>query len=225
MNDFSTNYSTINPEPSRGRFNFSKKRIRRYLKRSTILPFAVVGVIVLVIGIVIVRNATSTTNAVSVPGMTADNRVDIEKAKKQQKINKIMTFPLKDQAGKEVSKYTYEVQNVELRDEIIVKGERAISVKGRTFLIVNLKITNNFDRNITLNVKDFLRLSVNNSTEKLAPDIHNDPVDIQAISTKYTRVGFPINDTDKNLLLQIGEISGSKETIKLDLWTITQPKV
>lgn len=217
MNDFSTNYSTINPEPSRGRFNFSKKRIRRYLKRSTILPFAVVGVIVLVIGIVIVRNATSTTNAVSVPGMTADNRVDIEKAKKQQKINKIMTFPLKDQAGKEVSKYTYEVQNVELRDEIIVKGERAISVKGRTFLIVNLKITNNFDRNITLNVKDFLRLSVNNSTEKLAPDIHNDPVDIQAISTKYTRVGFPINDTDKNLLLQIGEISGSKETIKLDL--------
>ncbi len=217
MNDFSTNYSTINPEPSRGRFNFSKKRIRRYLKRSTILPFAVVGVIVLVIGIVIVRNATSTTNAVSVPGMTADNRVNIEKAKKQQKINKLMTFPLKDQAGKEVSKYTYEVQNVELRDEIIVKGERAISVKGRTFLIVNLKITNNFDRNITLNVKDFLRLSVNNSTEKLAPDIHNDPVDIQAISTKYTRVGFPINDTDKNLLLQIGEISGSKETIKLDL--------
>ena len=181
------------------------------------MPFAVVGVIVLVIGIVIVRNATSTTNAVSVPGMTADNRVDIEKAKKQQKINKLMTFPLKDQAGKEVSKYTYEVQNVELRDEIIVKGERAISVKGRTFLIVNLKITNNFDRNITLNVKDFLRLSVNNSTEKLAPDIHNDPVDIQAISTKYTRVGFPINDTDKNLLLQIGEISGSKETIKLDL--------
>lgn len=172
---------------------------------------------VLIIGVILVRNTTSQTNAVAVPGLSNDNRVVIEKPKKLQQLNKVFSFPLRDQNGKEVSKFTYEVQNAELRDEIIVKGQKASAVKGRTFLIVNLKITNNYDRNIQLNVKDFIRLTTGGSNEKLAADIHNDPVDVQAISTKYTRVGFPINDTDKDLKLQIGEISGNKQTINLSL--------
>lgn len=215
MNNFSTNYSSNFDTSSRAQSPLSRK-IRRYAKRSTILPFAIVGIIVLVLGIIIVRNA-NTTNAVSVPVISGDKRVDVDKPKSQQKLNKFYSFPLKDQNGKEVSKFSYEILDAELRDEIIVKGQKATSIKGRTFLIVNLKITNNYDKNIQLNVKDFIRLTTGNSVEKLAPDIHNDPVDVQAISTKYTRVGFPINDTDKNLSLQIGEITGNKDTIKLSL--------
>lgn len=217
MNDFSSNYSSINPNSSRADSSLSRKRIRKFIKRSTILPFVIVGVVVLIIGVILVRNTTSQTNAVAVPGLSNDNRVVIEKPKKLQQLNKVFSFPLRDQNGKEVSKFTYEVQNAELRDEIIVKGQKASAVKGRTFLIVNLKITNNYDRNIQLNVKDFIRLTTGGSNEKLAADIHNDPVDVQAISTKYTRVGFPINDTDKDLKLQIGEISGNKQTINLSL--------
>jgi hypothetical protein len=51
----------------------------------------------------------------------------------------------------------------------------------------------------------------------LAPEIHNDPVEVQALSTKYTRLAFPIDDTYKDLTLYVGEINGHKDAIKLNL--------
>jgi hypothetical protein len=73
------------------------------------------------------------------------------------------------------------------------------------------------DKGIEINSRDYVRLIVDGNTkEMLAPEIHNDPVEAQAISTKYTRVGFPINTSDKNLVLQVGEINGPKQTIKLE---------
>jgi hypothetical protein len=42
-------------------------------------------------------------------------------------------------------------------------------------------------------------------------------VEVQAISTKFTRVGFPINENDSDLKLRVGEIEGEKETIPLEL--------
>lgn len=217
MNDYSSNNSSTNMDSSRAGSQNSRKKFRRFVKRSTLLPFVLVGVVVLVVGVLLIRNITGSTSASPIAPLSGDNRVDIEKPKSVQQLNKVFNFPLRDQTGKEVSKFTYEVQSAELRNQIVVKGQRASAVKGRTFLIVNLKITNNYDKNIQLNVKDFIRLTTGNSNEKLAADIHNDPVDVQAISTKYTRVGFPINDTDKNLKLQVGEVTGEKQTINLSL--------
>lgn len=69
-----------------------------------------------------------------------------------------------------------------------------------------------------MNTRDYVRLIIDgNQEEKLAPDIHNDPVEIQAISTKQTRLGFAIDDNDKSLALQVGEIDGEKEVIELNL--------
>ena len=61
------------------------------------------------------------------------NQVEISKPLFQQKIDKTFSFPLKDSSGKEVSKPAWTIQNIELRDEIIVKGQRVRSVKGRVF--------------------------------------------------------------------------------------------
>ena len=136
--------------------------------------------------------------------------------KARQILNKEFEFPLKDGKGKEVSKIKYKIESAELQDSIIVKGQRARSVKGRTFLILNLKVSNNFTQGIEINSRDYVRLLVNSSKESMAADIHNDHVEVQAISTKFTRLGFPINDSDKNLMLRIGEIKGKKETVKLN---------
>lgn len=143
-------------------------------------------------------------------------KVQVKGASASQDINKEFSFPLRDGKGNEVSQFKFLIEKAELRDEIIVKGQRANSVKGRTFLIVNLKITNQFNRPIEIDTRDYIRLSVNgNEEEWLAPDVHNDPVEVQAISTKYTRVGFPINTTDGKLILRVGEINGDKEKIEL----------
>jgi hypothetical protein len=186
--------------------NFKKNRL-------FYIPLALIGLVLLFGVYSMVKNAGASS---SIPGVS-DERLELKKPLATQNLNKTFAFPLKDAAGKEVSKIQYTLEKAELRDEIIVKGQRATSVKGRTFLIIPIKITNSFNQPIELNVRDYVRLTINNSNEKLAPDIHNDPVEVQAISTKQTRLGFPVDDDVKSLVLQVGEINGSKENIKLDL--------
>jgi hypothetical protein len=197
--------------------DMSYRRAKRFMKNSPIFPFVIVGVIVLVIVIAAWSRLSGGPSGNSAVASSNDKRVEILAPKGVQDINKSFEFPLKDQDGKDVGTMKYEVQNVELRDEIVIKGERAAAVRGKTFLVVNIKVTNSLDKSIKVNVKDYIRLALNNSNEKLAPDIHNDPVDVLAISTKLTRVGFPISDSDNNLTLQIGEINGKKQMIKLNL--------
>lgn len=150
------------------------------------------------------------------PKETTDNRVKIEQAKAAMTINKDFTFFLKDTKGKDSAKFTYTVDAVELRDEIVIKGKKATAIAGKTFLIVNLKITNTSEQPISVNTGAYIRLSINdNEKELLAPDIHNDPVEVQPISTKITRVGFPLSDSDSKLKLLVGEVSKDKTTIDI----------
>mgnify|MGYP001562215832 CR=1 FL=1 len=134
-----------------------------------------------------------------------------------QMLNKSFEFPLKDDKGKTVSNITYLMESANLQDSFIYQGKLANAVKGRTFLIFNLKITNPYTKTIEVNAKDYVRVKVNGSSEQLAPEIHNDPVQIQANSTKYTRIGLPINESDKNIIILIGELTGKKQSINLSL--------
>lgn len=148
---------------------------------------------------------------------SSNSQSTLKDARLAASINQEFSFPLKDETDTEVSKIKYTLESAELRSEILVKGQKATAVKGREFLIISLKITNEFSQAIELNTRDYVRLSVNGNREEwLAPDIHNDPVEIQAASTKMTRIGFPVNTDDKDMLLRIGEIEGDKEEVSLD---------
>lgn len=177
--------------------------------------FIIAGIAVLflaAVGFWVTRESTTT----GVVAGVSDNRPDAGKPTATLTLNKELAFPLKNEKGDSVGQFKYIVENAELRKEIIVKGQRATSVKGRIFLVINLKINNDTNNKLALNTRDYIRLMVNdNDKELLAPDVHNDPVEIQAISTKYTRVAFPINETDNNLKLRLGEISGDKQTVDL----------
>jgi hypothetical protein len=187
------------------RFNLRLPADRREMLPKAILVGLVI--IVLTVTATVLRNASK----------AGDSRIQIKGAKGTQAINKEFSFPLKDK-GKLVTTITYTIEAAELRDEIVVKGQRASSVKGRTFLIIPIKINNPYNGGIEIQTKDYIRLIVNGKeAEQLAADIHNDPVTVQALSTKQTRLGFPINDTDKNLSLRVGELNGEKETIALTL--------
>lgn len=192
----------------------SMHQFKRNFKKNYIvlLPIAVVFVVILVlVGNFFSKDATSG----SVQG-AQDNRTKVNDALSVEELNKRYTFTLNDAAGKPL-KVTFEIQNVELRDQIVLRGQPVTAVQGRVFLIANLKIVNDSTANVGMMTKDYLRLTVDGGSDKLAPEIHNDPVQVQAISTKLTRVGFAIDDTAKKLVLQVGEIDGKKDTIDLHL--------
>ena len=135
-----------------------------------------------------------------------------------QDINRDFSFPLNDSHGGEIGSIQYTIEKAELRDEIIVKGSRAAAAPGRAFIVLSIKITNDFKQAVSVNTKDYVRLSVNGDTsEVVAPEIHNDPVEVQAISTKSTKVGFPVNTNDKEISLWVGELNAEKERIDLSI--------
>lgn len=176
--------------------------------------FSVIKVIVLVL--VFVGLSVAVLRIFSGRGNDSSQVAGINQSKRTYQINQNFDFPVVDQKGKEITKIKYELSNAEITDEIVVQGQKATAIKGRVFLIINLKLTNDYSKAISLNAKDYVRLSVNGNKDNwLAPEIHNDPVEVQAISTKITRVGFPINETDSNLVLRMGEIDGEKSEIEI----------
>lgn len=186
--------------------NFNKKNIFRIL-----FP-----VIVILIGAYAIYSVTSSSRTEKTV-LSNNTVISLGEPIGRAKIDREFSFPIKDAKGKKIDSFSYVLQDAELRDEIIVKGKRATAVEGRMFLIINLKITNGTQNGLQINTRDYVRLSVNNDTsEWLAAEIHNDPVEVQAISTKYTRIGFPIDKGDINYTIQVGEINGVKEQIKLD---------
>lgn len=198
--------------------SYTSSRFKKNFKKNKMffVPLIII-VAILLFGVFSLVRGKGTSPS-SVMSATTDKRVELKQAIATQSINKTFSFPLKDAKGKEVSKIKYTIESAELRDEIIVKGQKAVSVKGRAFLIIPVKIQNDYNAPVQINARDYMRLIVNNKTdEKLAPDIHNDPVEVQAISTKQTRVGFPIDDTVTSIVLQVGEINGKKENITLNL--------
>lgn len=194
---------------STNRFSNKKKSPFKIIK--FILTVAI-AVVILALGIKLI----SSMNFSSAKDKNSNS--EVKSALATQEINREFTFPLKNSKNEQISSLKYMIEKAELRDEIIIKGQRATAVSGRTFVILTVKVTNDYKQSISINTRDYMRLSVNgNDQELLAPDIHNDPVEVQAISTKYTRLGFPINTSDKNLILLVGEINGDKERIELNV--------
>ena len=204
-----TDYSSsTTPSSARhSKFSFNNKKF-------FLIPLAIVVLLGIFLLSKFIPGNNNSTGAVA--GIT-DSRAKLKKPIASQTLNKQFSFPLKDETGKVLSQLKVVLTDAEEQDEIILKGQRATSVQGKVFLIIDLKLTNNYSKTIQINTRDYFRLSVNNSDEKLAADVHNDPVEVQAISTKYTRLAFPINESDKNLTLYVGEINGPKETVKLNL--------
>lgn len=182
------------------------------LKKNHIAGAAIV--LVIAVGFLLLRNFAPQTTLGEVNG---DSRTEAPEPIATQGLNRSFEFPLLDEKGKEVAKIKYLVESANIQDAFIYKGSMATAVKGRTFLIFNLKITNPYKDTIEVNTRDYIRVKVNGNNEQLAPEIHNDPVEIQGNSTKYVRIGLPINDTDKDIVVLVGELEGNKQEIKLNL--------
>lgn len=176
-------------------------KIFRYKK----IVLIIVGAVFILVLFNLLKGKTTETET---QAKSSNQKIQAPVIKARQDINQTFSFSIGN------SKITYTVENAELQDEIIVKGQIAKAVKGKTFLVLNLKIRNDSNVVVEVNSRNYIRLTINdNKNDKLALEIHNDPVLVQPISTKLTRLGFPIKDEDKNLSLYVGEIEGRKKEI------------
>ncbi len=215
---FTSLYSTIlttmssTPPTRRSRRSFFY-RVHPHKRKLSILVI-LIGVIIIGIG---GTKLLYRSSAVKGSSDTSQNQLQVAAPKATAVIDREFSFPLVDSTKNKVSDLKYYLEKAEKRNEIIVRGQKAKAVQGRTFLILTMKITNEYSQSIEIDTRDYIRLIIdNNQAEKLAPEIHNDPVEVQAISVKPTRLGFTINDDDRPLTLQIGEINQDKTTITLD---------
>lgn len=187
-----------------------------HYRRSQSLPWTkiIVGLIALVVvglaGRALIRTVASKT--------PSSPNTNIAAPYKTLELNREFSYTVKNSAGEDTDmKIHFKLEKLELAKEIVAKGQRATAISGRSFLLLTIKLTNNEEVGIEIDTRDYVRLSVDGSEEKLAADIHNDPVEVQPLSTKTTRIGFPVNDTIKKVTLYIGEIKGEKEAIAIDL--------
>jgi hypothetical protein len=171
-----------------------------------VFPVALLLLLILVISrLVIPKNNTA----------QADEKL-VQTQAKTTEVNRDFEFPLKNDQNKELGKIKYSIQTAELRKDIVVNGQTAKAVPGRAFLILTIKLSNDLNRSVDMNTRDYVRLATaGKEDEWLAPEIHNDPVEIQAISVKYTRLGFAVDDNDKGFILQVGDINQNKDKIEL----------
>mgnify|MGYP001186333182 CR=1 FL=1 len=112
---------------------------------------------------------------------------------------------------------SFKIESAELKNEIILKGQKARAVEGKNFLVLNIKLSNPAKQRIKLDTRDYVRLTIMDSEDRLAPSIHNDPVEIQPISDQYTRLGFSVPSDKKQFKLFVGEISEEKTEVDLNL--------
>lgn len=195
------------------------KNISLTKKQKKTIGAAVILVIVLAIiyslfSLVESKNTSDVSSAASANTAT---KTQLAKPVATEKINKTFNFDVKDKTGKVITSFQYKIDSAELRDQVVINGSKYQPVVGKTFLILNLEITNNYTNDINIAPKNYVRIMMNNNNEKLAPDLYNDSVDVQAISTKPTSLGLAIDTSAKDIKLQVGEITGAKTTIPLKI--------
>lgn len=180
-------------------------KLSTYKKIATIASLVIIFItIIIIIGNKAGRSNQNSSDGNNVLGSSANTIETVA-------INREFSFPIRNQNGIEVSTVKYTIESAELTDEIVIQGQKATAAVGRNFLILNLKLTNDSNNEFQINSRDFIRVSSNSKTnEWLAADIHNDPVAVQPISTKFTRIGYPMNQGIKNYKLQVGEINEKK---------------
>jgi hypothetical protein len=212
INSASSSFSSSTAETANNS-RLHMRKFKRFMKESKFLPFIIIGIIfLLILGYGLKK--VLTTSAVSETTTTSNGRVELRKPISSQTLKKEISFPLKDPTGKQISTIKLVVQNVELRDQIIIQGKIANTTIGKNVLIANIELTNNFTKPVQINSRNYFRLMKNKDGKLYDPKIHNDPVDVQPISTTNTRVGFTVDEKDHDFILRIGDVTDTTTKIE-----------
>jgi hypothetical protein len=172
-----------------------------WLKRPRTLIIGGLIVLAVIIGIVsffVIKNASSES---------AD--------KPSVNINQVYTITAKTIDKKLTDgKLKLRVTNATYADSILVTGQVATPVKGKTFLIINMEIENPYKVSLYAFPVDLFRF-VRSDGALFAPSVHQGTVEIRAQSTKKSNIAFVVLPTDKKFTIEVGEIGQAKKTLEI----------
>lgn len=181
----------------------SRKKILRYILAFLVIAF-----------IAIIANSQLRVRGI-IPSSRQNQQVEGVESQVMS-IGRDFTFDGLDQNGKPRGKINLKIDTAEKTDQVIVQEKNYTAKNGKTFLIVNLALTNSTTERLNIFTGDLIRLVINDNQEtKFAPDLHNNYVLVAPISTKIDRIGFVIDKSDQKLSLQVGELDKDKETLEL----------
>lgn len=150
-----------------------------------------------------------------ISGNRPDQAISRQLAQQTLNIGKTFEFPIRGADGKTIDNNLKMIlTTAEKTNQILIKGQPATARTGKLFLILNIELDNPTNNQLSLSPVELIRL-VDSSDRRFAPDVHNDEVKIEPISIKRTRVGFVVNQSDKQFKIQVGEVSGEKQTFDL----------
>lgn len=184
--------------------NLKKPEVKKKIGKFVLL--AIVVLIVLA-GIRFVLSRPASTSGQQL-GATTQNTLTTS-------IEREFSFKVYDKNKKLADPVKYVITTAQLTNQIIIQGQKATAVSGRNFLIINLKLVNEFNDSLFLNTRNYVRIQPAGTADKLAPEIHNDTVEVQPLSTKLTRVGLPVDEGTRDFTLFVGELDGEKTEIPI----------
>lgn len=99
---------------------------------------------------------------------------------------------------------------------MLVQGQNVIVKNNKTFLIVNMEITNSYKVPLYTYPVDEFRL-VGSDGNKYAPTTHQGNVEIRPESTKTSNVGFVVPLTQKRFKVEVGDINSPKTVLEFSI--------
>jgi hypothetical protein len=211
MDTFNNHY-TNNSFTSKQNNNQPVKRFSPITKRRKINLKKLVTI--LVVFLLVIFGASKIVSKIRNP--QAKNQTETNRPSQKITLNKSFEFIALDSSKDEEEKIEMTLTTAEITNEVLVQDKTFRSKDDKAFLIVNLELKNDNERQLNIFPGDLVRLTVGGEDKKFAPDLHNNVVLIRPISTKIDRLGFVIQTGAKNLKLLVGAVDAKKETVPLN---------
>ncbi|MBM4402277.1 MAG: hypothetical protein FJ044_03470 [Candidatus Cloacimonetes bacterium] len=100
------------------------------------------------------------------------------------------------------------------KDSVNIQGQKATAKNGKVFLVLDFEVKNDSSQTYYLLPVDLIRLLQGEET-KIAPSVHQGRLEVRPISSKFSNLGFVIEQKQKGFQFEVGEIDGEKNELKV----------
>ena len=136
--------------------------------------------------------------------------------KKTVSLDREWNFVASDRTGTPLeTKIAFSLISAEKTNQIYVKNKPVRTTPDKGFLVLSLELENSTGERVYFYSSDYVRL-LGLESKKFEADFRNPRFEIAPFSTKKDKLAFLVDAKEKNFQIQVGEITGTIETININ---------